>query len=114
MHASFGHMVYSKQTIGVPDFYVCKAFKETGSAMSDDDIDFEVEQSLRVLFRIDMFPGPMFAPQIVKLIEEPRCYREGNQYVPIDRVYIARQIRDRFGADVACAVMDHHPLMRLH
>jgi len=82
--------------------------------MSDDDIDFEVEQSLRVLFRIDMFPGPMFAPQLVKLIEEPRCYREGNQYVPIDRVYIARQIRDRFGADVACAVMDHHPLMRLH
>ena len=56
----------------------------------------------------------MFAPQLVKLIEEPRCYREGNQYVPIDRVYIARQIRDRFGADVACAVMDHHPLMRLH
>jgi hypothetical protein len=31
--------------------------------------------------------------------------------VPIDRIFVARRIRDQFGADVACACMDHHPVL---
>ena len=82
-----------------------------------DHVDLpEIDKIINFCFAIDVLPY-LLGPRPI-IVSEPRLVLEGAgqnaQMVPVDRVFIARRIRDQFGPGVACACMDHHPIFRMH
>jgi hypothetical protein len=84
------------------------------SEINYDDVDLPaINRLISACFWLDMI-GLMVGPKPRKFCDEPRLFPERGQMVPIDRVYIARMIRNRYGPDVAGCVMDNHYIFRLH
>jgi hypothetical protein len=83
--------------------------------MVDDDVDFiAIQKIITFFFGLDMI-GPAFAAKPRKFVDEARFFPEGAQRVlrPIDRVFLTREIHDRFGERAVRAVMDY-PIFTLH
>jgi hypothetical protein len=88
------------------------------SDVSYDDVDLvEIDKIINFCFLLDVLPSYLLRPRPI-IVDEPRLVLEGSgpnaQMVPVDRIFIARRIRDRFGPAVAGACMDNHPIFRMH
>jgi len=79
----------------------------------DRDVDLPaINKIVAFCFSIDVAPL-LLGPRPIILDEAP-LIAEGQQMVPVDRIFIARRIRDEFGPDVAGCVMDNHYIFRMH
>jgi hypothetical protein len=87
------------------------------SDASYDDVDLpEIDKIINFCFSLDVLPY-LLGPRPI-IVHEPRLVLEGTgpnaQMVPVDRIFIARRIRDRYGPGVAGCVMDNHYIFRLN